>query len=125
MFGRLFRRSGEDQKVAQVMLTYLVAFHRAYAQMGEEFMLGTIKRNPLISHFQDQRDFKTFFIEQDLGDFQFTYASPSVSGAVPMVVVSGREIYRGFSASIRLDDGVLSASCTRPSTARAQSLVRL
>jgi hypothetical protein len=125
MFGKLFGRSNKDREVAEILLTYLVTFHRTYARMGLDSLVRAIKGNPLVSGFHDTRDWKAFFIEKDLGDFQFTLATPSIAGVHPGVVVAGRDVYRGFNANVRLPDGklVLMASADAL-TSRAQSLSR-
>ena|SRR6266446_4763602 len=125
MFKKWFSRSNKDREVAEILLTYFVSFHRAYARMGLDFLVRTIKENRLVSGFSDSREWKVFFIEQDLGDFQFTLITVSIAGSQPAVAVSGTDIYRGFRAQVRLPDGKLTLMPSpEPLTSRAQSLSR-
>ncbi len=128
MLGKLLGLLTSDRKVAEILLTYLVTFHRTYDRMGEDFLLGTIKRNPLVSGFTELSDMKFFFIEKDLGDFQFTYLVPQ--GAVkPAIGATGREIYRGLSVHVGLDDGKFMMFCdsgiSGPPTVRAKALAQI
>jgi hypothetical protein len=125
MFGRLFGRSTKDREVAEILLTYLVGFHRTFSQMGLDSLVRSIKGNALVSGFTDNRDWKAFFIQRDLNDFQFTLVTLSTAGSQPAVAVSGRAIYRGFNAQVRLSDGKLMLMpSAEPLTSRAQSLSR-
>jgi hypothetical protein len=125
MFGKLFGRSNKDRAVAEILLTYLVGFHRTYAQMGLDSLIRNIKRSPLVTWFTEDRDWKAFSIQQDLDDFQFTLINLSIAGSKPAVAVSGRDIYRGFEAQVDLPDGKLTLMPSAEQlTSRAQSLSR-
>jgi hypothetical protein len=93
--------------------------------MGLDSLIRTITRSPLVTGFTEDRDWKAFFIQQDLGDFQFTLINLSIGGLKPAVVVSGRDIYRGFEARVSLPDGKLTLMPSAEQlTSRAQSLSR-
>jgi hypothetical protein len=124
MFSFLWGKATADVNSAKLLHTYLTSYHRTYAAMGFDFLLGTIKGNPLVSDYQDSGDFKSYRIETDLSDFAFIITSVRVPNAIPSVSVSGSDTYKGFSVNVGLPDGKFMLLMKSP-TRRANNLCTL
>lgn len=122
MFGFLFGKKAIDEYRAQVIHTYLQTYHRVHESMGMDFLLGTIKSNPLTSDFADLGDSKSFRIKADIADFNFLIPTVKSEHAKPIVSVFGDGPYSGFNLMARLDTGSLILMMQSGSSARAMKL---
>ena len=121
MFGIFSGRA--DRENAQIVHMYLTTFHRTFNRMGVEFMLNMIKTNPLVTDFTDFKDYKIFFVKENITDFQFTFPTLPMTESKPVIIAAGRHIYRGISAHVNLETGRTAlfpvSSLDHPPTQRA------
>ncbi len=124
MFGLLFGSAKIDAYRAEVIHTYLGAYHRTYNMLGFESLIGTIQSNKLISGFRQLKDgFRTFVIPGDLNDFEFFISKTDLPGA-RAITAYGRNLYRGFLVTVTLETGKYSFFTNNP-TPRATNLGNL
>ena len=127
MFGFLLGTARTDLEVAKIINVYLGTYHRTYTNMGLDFMLGTIKANPLVTDFHDHGDTKQFRIQRELADFLFILSTFPIPNTVPMVMAKGTETFKGFTIHFDLAKGSLMVDLKRSPNAspRAINLAKL
>jgi hypothetical protein len=104
MFGLVFGAAKIDAYRAEVIHTYLGAYHRTYKMVGLDRLVRTIQFNKLVSDFRELDGLKTFKIRGDLDDFDF-YLSQSKVRDAQAISAYGRDTYQGFQVLVVLETG--------------------